>query len=216
MIHFEWIDVILFAMAYLLGSIPTSVWVGKWFYHIDLREHGSGNAGTTNTIRVLGLKPGLVVFAIDVAKGWLAVSLVHFFNIAATGSNGFYLYSIILGLAAAIGHQFPVLAGFRGGKGVATALGVGIGLHPMSALVTFVFFALCFIIFRIVSLSSMLAGIFYPFVVTFLFHIHSTPMVIFSVFIPVMLVFSHRKNIRRLLNHEEPKFYFRNKPQNSQ
>src|SRR5512139_3938349 len=123
-----------FILAYLLGSIPTAVWAGKAFHGIDIREHGSGNAGATNTIRVLGWKTGVPVLIFDLAKGWLAASLPVFLNAAPEGSQQLTVLKIVCGMAAIIGHVFPVFAGFRGGKGVATTFGVLLALHPFLTL----------------------------------------------------------------------------------
>ena len=112
-------------LAYLLGSIPSAVWIGKRFHNIDVREHGSGNAGTTNTIRVLGWTTGIPVLLIDIAKGWLAAILPVFFHLAEPGSALLTDLQLMTGIIAIIGHIFPVFAGFRGGKGVATVLRPG-------------------------------------------------------------------------------------------
>ena len=119
-----------FLLAYLLGSIPSSVWVGKWFYGLDVRNEGSGNAGATNTIRVLGLKAGIPVLLFDVFKAWLAVSLANWFTYDGFSQNQEVIYRILLGASAVIGHVYPVFAGFRGGKGVASLVGVVIALYP--------------------------------------------------------------------------------------
>jgi len=201
-------NILLLVFAYLVGSIPTSVWIGKLFFKTDIRDHGSGNAGTTNTIRVLGVKPGITVFIVDVLKGWFAVYLANFNKEIVPGSDDFYIFSIILGLLSAVGHLFPVFASFRGGKGVATALGVGFGLHPLSAGLILIFFIIVFLISRIVSLSSMLSGLFYPVLLIFIFKISSIPMIIFSLIIPVVLLITHKNNLKRLIRKEEPKFSF--------
>src|SRR5512133_215954 len=112
--------ILLILAAYLLGSIATAVWVGRIFFGIDVREHGSGNAGATNTMRVLGVKAGIPVIIIDILKGWLAVQLVHFASLYNEGTDGWISLQLILGAAAVIGHIYPIFAGFRGGKGVAT------------------------------------------------------------------------------------------------
>src|SRR5687768_13215686 len=119
--------------AYLLGSIPSAVWIGKRFYGIDVREFGSGNAGATNTFRVLGKKAGIPVLLIDIFKGWLAVQLAYLSSYRID-SVEFVNLELVLGIAALIGHIFPVYVGFRGGKGIATLLGVVIGVHPYAAL----------------------------------------------------------------------------------
>ena len=126
--------VLALILSYLAGSIPSSVWAGRMFHGIDIREHGSGNAGATNTIRVLGWKTGVPVLVFDLAKGWLAASLPVFLSAAPPGSQQMTALQIACGLAAIIGHVFPVFAGFRGGKGVATTFGMLLALHPLLTL----------------------------------------------------------------------------------
>src|SRR3984885_1862205 len=111
-------DVILFLAAYLIGSIPTSVWIGRRFYQTDVREHGSGNSGATNSLRVLGKKAGAVVLLIDILKGWLAVSLVYFSTYSSGSAPRMHL-EVALASATILGHIFPIYVGFKGGKGVA-------------------------------------------------------------------------------------------------
>jgi glycerol-3-phosphate acyltransferase PlsY len=197
--------IIAFVLAYLLGSIPASVWIGKIFHRIDVREHGSGNAGTANTIRVLGWKTGIPVLIIDLAKGWTAAMLPAFFNIADPGSALLTNMQILTGVTAIIGHIFPVLAGFRGGKGVATVFGVLLAIQPLLTICCLGVFLAVILITGIVSVSSMSAGIAFP-VMLFLFF--DTPSVIFklfSVLVAIALLITHRKNIRRLLKGEESK-----------
>lgn len=117
-------------LAYALGSVATAVWAGKIFHGIDVREHGSGNAGATNTIRVLGWATGIPVLVLDIFKGWLAASLPVILKLAASGSSELMNMQIITGMIAIIGHVFPVFAGFRGGKGVASTFGVLLALQP--------------------------------------------------------------------------------------
>ncbi|MFN5323939.1 MAG: glycerol-3-phosphate 1-O-acyltransferase PlsY, partial [Bacteroidota bacterium] len=139
-------NTIFVLLAYLLGSIPSAVWIGKMFYGIDVREHGSGNAGATNVFRVLGKGPGTVVLAMDILKGYMALQLAFLSGDYLPSSQQYVNYKLILGIAALTGHIFPVFAGFRGGKGVAIMLGILIGLHPQAALVcTSVFLAVFFI-----------------------------------------------------------------------
>jgi glycerol-3-phosphate acyltransferase PlsY len=193
--------------AYLLGSIPTAVWASKVFHGIDVRDHGSGNAGATNVIRVLGWKTGVPVLLVDMVKGSLAALLPVFFHLAPQGSAFLINLQIMTGLAAIIGHMYPVFAGFRGGKGVATAGGVILAIHPAASLVCMGIFALVFIITGIVSVSSMTAGIAFPILLLTLFDTPSLIFKIFSVFIAVALLFSHRKNIKRLFNGEEKRLF---------
>ena len=192
--------------AYLMGSIPTAVWVGKIFYKTDVREYGSGNAGATNTVRVLGWKAGVPVIIVDILKGYLAVQLIHCFDTAFL-SEGQQVYLMIgLGLAAVIGHVFPVFAGFRGGKGVATFFGVGVALYPFSAWIVLGIFMVTLLITGYVSISSMTAAISFPVIEIVLFHQDQTGLIILAVLVGVALPLTHIKNIRRLIKGEEKKF----------
>jgi glycerol-3-phosphate acyltransferase PlsY len=191
--------------SYLLGSIATSVWAGRLFHGIDIRKHGSGNAGATNTIRVLGWKTGIPVLLVDVLKGWTAAMLPVFLNLADAGSALLTNYQIFAGIAAVTGHIFPVFAGFRGGKGVATISGVLMAIHFPLTITCFGVFLFVFLVSGYVSLSSMCAGIAFP-VLLFLFS--NTPSILFKVFsvaVAVTMLITHRKNIRRLAKGEELK-----------
>jgi glycerol-3-phosphate acyltransferase PlsY len=197
--------------AYILGSIPSAVWAGKMFHGIDVREHGSGNAGATNVIRVLGWKTGVPVMIFDLAKGCLAALLPRFVNLAPDESAFLVNLQILTGFAAIIGHIFPVFAGFRGGKGVATVFGVLIAIHTPVTLVCLGVFLLIFLITGIVSVSSMSAGIAFPIFLLTLFDTPSLLFKIFSVFVAAALLITHRKNIKRLFRGEESKL-FKKKP----
>lgn len=197
--------VVVFVLAYLLGSIPAAVWIGKSFHNIDVRDHGSGNAGTTNVIRVLGWKTGIPVLLIDVAKGWLASMLPLFFNLADEGSGLITNLQILAGVTAIIGHIFPVFAGFRGGKGVATVFGVLLALQPLLTISCLVVFFIVIMLTGIVSVSSMSAGVSFPILLFLFFNPSSVFFKIFSVLIAIALIVTHRKNIGRLLRGEEKK-----------
>ena len=201
--------VLFSVVAYLLGSIPTAVWIGKSFFRIDVREHGSKNAGATNTIRTLGLTVGLIVFAIDVLKGYLSTTLaLLLFFVAPPPSTSLSvsLFAIVFGICAVVGHIFPVFAGFRGGKGVATLCGVVLGLHPLATLCALGVFALVLALTRYVSLGSMTAGISFPLFLFFLFGVRDLPLIIFSILIALLLLVTHRANIKRLITHTESRF----------
>lgn len=204
-------DVILlaaaFVVAYLLGSIPTSVWIGKAFHGIDVREHGSGNAGATNTIRVLGWKTGLPVLLIDVAKGWTAAMLPRFFHLAIAESALLIDLQILTGLTAIIGHIFPVFAGFRGGKGVATVFGTLLAIHTPLTIVCIGVFLIVLILTGIVSVSSMIAGTAFPVLLFTVFGSPSIFLKVFSIFVAIALLITHRNNIKRLLKGEEKKLF---------
>jgi acyl phosphate:glycerol-3-phosphate acyltransferase len=193
-------------LAYLIGSIPTAVWWGKTFYSIDIRDQGSGNAGATNTIRVLGVKAGVPVLLFDVFKGWLAVFLSAFFLSPELNVFQVDLFRIITAIAVVLGHVFPVFAGFRGGKGIATLLGVGIALYPWAVLITLGIFILMLVTTRYVSLSSITGAVTFPFTVIFLFNPGSLPLIALAVFVGIFVPLTHRKNILRLLKNEESKF----------
>lgn len=197
---------LLIPAAYLLGSIPTAVWVGRIFFRLDIREHGSGNAGATNTIRVMGWKAGIPVFAFDVFKGWLAVKAADLLLALPADDPYLLMWKIILATAVVIGHVYPVFAGFRGGKGVATMLGVGMALYPVSVWIVILVFILVLLISGYVSLGSIIAAISFPFIDIFLFQQPSTLLIGLSVFVALFIPVTHRKNIIRLLKGEESKF----------
>lgn len=201
--------------AYFWGSIPSAVWIGKSFYGVDVREKGSKNAGTTNTIRVLGLLPGLFVLGIDVFKGWLAVYLAKFFGSSLAEMNHDYLvyYQLVIGIFAVIGHALPIFARFKGGKGVATMLGVVIGLFDKIIPLVLAVFVIVFILTHYISVSSMSAAVsfpvFYPTCSIWLHYNINTVQLCFSVVVALFILWTHRKNIKRLIHHEEPKFKFK-------
>jgi acyl phosphate:glycerol-3-phosphate acyltransferase len=197
--------IISIVIAYLLGSIPSAVWIGKRFHNIDVREHGSGNAGTTNTIRVLGWATGIPVLIIDIVKGWLASMLPVFFHLADHGSALLTNLQLITGIISIIGHIFPVFAGFRGGKGVATVFGVFLALQPVLTFCVIGVFLFVFLTTGIVSISSMCAGISFPLFLLLIFDTPSTLFKIFSVIVGLALLVTHRTNIVRLWRGEETK-----------
>lgn len=196
--------IILLLFAYLLGSIPTAVWIGKSFYGIDVREFGSGNAGATNTFRVLGRKAGIPVLIIDILKGYAAVYLAHF-SAFELGTEAYIDFQLGLSVAVLLGHIFPILAGFRGGKGVATMLGIVICIHPLACACALAVFLSVLFIKQIVSLSSICAGLSFPFFLNVVFNNHNQTLTIFSVIVAILLVITHKKNILRLLKRQEPR-----------
>lgn len=198
-------------LAYLLGSVPSSVWIGKWFYGIDVREQGSGNAGATNTIRVLGLKAGLPVLLIDAFKAWLAVSLAGWMAGEILIPGDLILYRIAIGAIAVLGHVFPIFAGFRGGKGVASLVGVVIALFPESFFLVLIWFAIIFGITRYVSLASVASALIFPLIVIFIFKEQSAPLIVLSILIAVFIPVTHRRNIGRLIRGTENKLEFKKK-----
>ncbi|MDR0711803.1 MAG: glycerol-3-phosphate 1-O-acyltransferase PlsY [Prevotellaceae bacterium] len=205
------IIITLGAIAYLLGSIPSAVWIGKSLYGVDVREHGSGNAGTTNVLRVLGAKAAIPVFVVDMLKGLLAVLAVYLIPSLDHSTEFFGIVKIVYGLLAVVGHMYPLFAGFRGGKGVATTLGIAIAIAPIGALVALGVFIIVFAATRYVSLSSLCAGLSFPLVTVFLLDEQLLSVRIFVAFVCFLLFYTHRKNIQRLINGVEPKTSFSKK-----
>jgi glycerol-3-phosphate acyltransferase PlsY len=201
-------SVLVLILAYLFGSIPTAVWIGQAFYGIDVREYGSGNAGATNTFRVLGKQAGIPVMLIDILKGWTATNLAYLLNVSTIGSHNsaaFINYEMALGIAAVMGHLFPVFAGFRGGKGVATLFGMVLAINLQSALLCVLIFIVILLITKYVSLSSIMAGFTYSIGVTFIFPVYIKSVIIYSMCICVLILVTHQKNIERLLKGKESK-----------
>lgn len=190
-------------IAYLMGSVPTSVWWGRRFFGIDVREHGSRNAGATNTFRVLGPKAGIPVLLIDILKGFLPVRVIPNFSGLEVDSPGWMWLRIGLVLAAVLGHLYPVFSGFRGGKGVATSLGGVLAVHPGGAAICIGVFALVFALTRFVSLSSLAAALAFPLAVVLVFHEPAPVKVGFAIALCLLVFFTHRSNIGRLLRGEE-------------
>ncbi|MFO7827966.1 MAG: glycerol-3-phosphate 1-O-acyltransferase PlsY [Bacteroidales bacterium] len=202
------VNILITILAYLLGSIPTSIWISRSFFNIDIRDYGSGNAGATNTFRVLGIKAGIVVFVVDILKGFLAVNLIYLTDYYIPDSGDYINIQLLLGIAAMLGHIFPVYAGFKGGKGVATLFGVicAISLYP--TLIMAGIFVLTLVLTRYVSLSSMVSGLAFPVLIIVVFKETTPSLVIFSLIMAVLMLFTHQKNIERLLNKEEKKADF--------
>jgi glycerol-3-phosphate acyltransferase PlsY len=199
-------EFILFGLtAYLLGSIPTSVWVGKAKFNVDVREHGSNNAGATNTFRVLGKKAGIFVLVVDICKGVLAVLLPYIVGFAEWKSDELIHLQLVTGVLAVLGHVFPLFAGFNGGKGVATSLGVIIGIHPPAALICIGVFLLFFILSSFVSLGAILGAISFPLTINLIFSNDNISLMIFSVLLASAVVLAHHKNINRIIHGEENK-----------
>jgi glycerol-3-phosphate acyltransferase PlsY len=202
------LQILLFAfLAYLLGSIPSAVWVGEAFFGIDVREHGSGNAGATNTFRVLGKKAGAGVLTMDVVKGFTAACLVNFLPEInpVINKTWFVNVQLMFGLSAVLGHLFPVFAGFKGGKGIATLFGMLIAIHWLTALICLIMFICMLLLTRFVSLSSISAAVMFPISLVWIFNRHEPLFIAFGVGAAILVILTHRKNIHRLLNGSESK-----------
>lgn len=189
-------------LAYLVGSIPSAVWVGRTFYGIDVREYGSGNAGATNTFRVLGRRPGIVVLIMDILKGFAGVKLAYLVGDYDPASPEFIDFELALAVCTLLGHIFPVYVGFRGGKGVATMLGILVAVHTPAALICAGVFLFTLLVSGFVSLSSMAAGLAFP-VVIMVFYSTNSSINIFSLAVAIMILITHQRNIERLIAGEE-------------
>lgn len=199
-------------IAYVIGSIPSSVWIGKSYFGKDVRDFGSGNAGATNTFRVLGNQAGIIVLLLDILKGVTAASLVLYIPSVLHGTELYINLQLLFGILAVFGHIFPIFANFNGGKGIATLFGMLIGIHYILAVACVALFVIVLLLTRYVSLSSILAAISFPFFAIYIFHRDEPLLIAFGVAAALMVVITHKKNIIRLLNGEESKAnLFRNK-----
>ena len=205
----------IMVVSYLVGAFPTSILMAKLRRGIDIREHGSGNAGGTNVIRVLGLRAGLAVIGFDIFKGYVATMLVPNLMLGGlpfqnrTPFDDFTVIQIICGATAVLGHIWTVFGGFRGGKGMATASGMLLGLAPIEVLVSFIIFWLVVLFSRYVSLGSLSAAVAFPLTMFFrenIFHVDVDgygTLIFFSIGIALLLIYTHRANIKRLLEGTE-------------
>lgn len=198
------LNIILMTFAYLLGSIPTSVWLSRFLYKKDIRDFGSGNAGATNSFRVLGKKAGIFVMICDMLKGFVAVKLAYF-SAYTPYSELFVSLQVFLGIAAVLGHIFPLYAGFRGGKGIATLFGMILAIQYMVAVMLIVVFVIILMLTRYVSLSSILASIALPILVIYAYNEPELSYRVFSISAALLVVLTHHKNIGRLLEGNESK-----------
>lgn len=195
-------------LAYLLGSIPTAVWFGKAFHNIDVREHGSGNPGATNTFRVLGKRAGIIVMLADIVKGMIATSLaVPLMNLGFIPEANLITFKLIFGVVAVTGHIFSIFLNFKGGKGVATLLGMMIAIHYEVALICIAIFVVTLLVSKYVSLASIISALAFPSILTFIprFKTSEPLLIIFGFFLFIVIVWTHQKNIRRILDGEENK-----------
>lgn len=192
-------------IAYLLGSVSTAVLVGRRFFGIDIREYGSGSAGATNVYRVMGPKWGAIVMIADMLKGVLAVQLAFLLPDYVDNEMAFQNLQTLLGLAAVVGHIFPIWADFKGGKGVATIFGMVLGISPLTAVGCITIFSLVLYLTRFVSLSSILAGISFPIFILVIFNVDNPLYRVFAITVALLVLLTHQKNIGRLLRGEEGK-----------
>ena len=203
------IFLLLVLTSYLLGSFPTAVWVGKIFHGIDIREYGSNNAGATNTFRVLGNSWGWIVLIIDISKGYVAATIPLFLTDFYLGfKDEVLIYQLIASFCVIVGHVFPVFANFRGGKGVATTLGIILAINLDTALISLAIFLIVFMLTSYVSLGAIIASVVVPFISFFAMKEDARIMIIFSILVALIVLFSHRKNINRLMRGEENKMNF--------
>ncbi len=219
---------IMIVLSYLVGSIPTSIIVSKIKSGIDIRKFGSGNAGGANVIRVLGWKTGVLVIVFDILKGFIATSIIArlYLDPSLPFSNrtpfeDFTILQIIAGSAAVLGHIWTAFAGFKGGKGIATAGGMMLGIAPVELLVSLIIFMIVFVASRYVSLGSLSAAVAFPLTMVVrvnLFNVEIAgyhTLIVFIIGISLLVIFTHRTNIKRLIEGSENKLtHFRNSYKN--
>jgi acyl phosphate:glycerol-3-phosphate acyltransferase len=209
---------IVILLSYVIGSVPTSIMLSKWKHGFDIRTKGSGNAGGTNVFRVLGWKSGVLVMAVDMAKGVIATALISrlfwdpslpFYN--RTPFDDFTIIQMICGGAAIVGHIWTVFAGFKGGKGIATGAGMLIGVAPTEAAISIGVFFLVFLVYKYVSLGSIAAAVAFPLSLFVRHNIFGDEiqsyrtLIVFSLSVAILLLYSHRQNIKRLIDGTEKK-----------
>lgn len=197
-------------LAYLIGSIPSAVWLGQAYYGIDVREFGSGNAGATNTFRVLGTKAGIFVMALDIFKGLTAVTLATvWMQLGFIAESQAVLFKLVFGISAVVGHIFPIYVGFKGGKGVATLLGMVLGINPLVAASCIAVFMIVLLLTKYVSIGSILGTLTFPVMLLITDIEPNDPLlVIFGFTFFLVVMFTHKKNVQRVLNGTENKVNF--------
>ncbi len=205
------INIALVVGAYLLGSISNAVWIGKSFYGIDVRTQGSKNAGATNTVRVLGVKAGAAVFALDVLKGVAAVALARLNTHYLPGSDPYHNLQCLLSLAAVAGHMWPIFAGFKGGKGVATFAGGLCAITPLPIAICLAIFIIVFATTRYVSVGSITVALALPIITRIVEGSEAMAIVIYYCIVAAIILYTHRKNIVRLIKGTENRFEFKRK-----
>lgn len=198
-------NVIAVLLAYFIGSIPSAIWVSKWFFGVDVRDYGSNNAGATNTFRVIGRVAGFTVLFFDILKGWVSVKILTSLILYEPQSSEFINMQLVVGITAVLGHVFPIYEKFQGGKGVATLMGIILAINFSAAIGCVVIFLLIFIFTSYVSLGAIVAAIFFPIITIFIIRVESISVVYFSIFISILVILTHKPNIYRLLNKDENK-----------
>ncbi|HFQ1066890.1 TPA: glycerol-3-phosphate 1-O-acyltransferase PlsY [Enterococcus faecium] len=200
--------ILLLILAYLLGSIPSGVWIGKLFFKKDIRQHGSGNTGTTNTFRVLGKTAGIVVLLMDILKGTLATCLPMIFHLSEINPLWF-------GVCAILGHTFPIFAGFKGGKAVATSAGMLLGFNPVFFVYSCIIFIVSLFCTSMVSLSSMISAVLItlstivlPYVAPVILAKPNWLLTIIAFLVSSFIFYRHKDNIKRIRNHTESRIPF--------
>ena len=202
---FELNNVIAVLLAYFIGSIPSAIWISKWFFGVDVRDYGSNNAGATNTFRVIGRVAGFTVLFFDILKGWISVKILTLLILYEINSPEFINMQLVVGITAVLGHVFPIYEKFQGGKGVATLMGIILAINFSAAIGCVVIFLLIFIFTNYVSLGAIVAAIFFPIITIFIIRVESISVIYFSIFISVLVILTHKPNIYRLLNKDENK-----------
>mgnify|MGYP001427063579 FL=1 len=202
---FELNNVIAVLLAYFIGSIPSAIWVSKWFFGVDVRDYGSNNAGATNTFRVIGRVAGFTVLFFDILKGWISVKILTSLILYEANSSEFINMQLVVGTTAVLGHVFPIYEKFQGGKGVATLMGIILAINFSAAIGCVVIFLMIFIFTSYVSLGAIVAAIFFPIITIFIIRVESISVIYFSIFISILVILTHKPNIYRLLNKDENK-----------
>ena len=203
---FEFHNVLSVIVAYLIGSVPSAIWISKWFFGVDVRDYGSNNAGATNTFRVIGKLAGFTVLFLDILKGWISVRLLTLYIIQYSPYSDAYInMQLLIGITAVLGHVFPIYEQFQGGKGVATLMGIILAINFSAAIGCVVIFLAIFLFTNYVSLGAMVAAFFFPVITIFIIKAESPALIYFSIFIAVLVIVTHKKNISRLLINQENK-----------
>jgi glycerol-3-phosphate acyltransferase PlsY len=203
---FEFNNITAVLLAYLIGSIPSAIWVSKWFFGVDVRDYGSNNAGATNTFRVIGKLAGFSVLFLDILKGWASVKFITTYFFTSTLSQEVLInMQLAVGISAVLGHVFPLYEQFQGGKGVATLMGIILAINFQAAIGCVIIFLVIFLMTNFVSLGAITAAFFFPIFTIFVLKSNSPSLIYFSISISILVIITHKKNIERLLKGSENK-----------